>query len=189
MAQAAVFVDGEYLLNVLKIEFPSIYIDYSKIGYELCKRIDAEVQLLRTYYYDSMPHASRNPNVKERQLHEAKRKKLEAFAYFDDFEVRKGRCIKVFDERGQPIYLQKGIDTWLAIDLTRLSATGKIEHAILLAGDGDFVPPVLAAKEVGVKLWLFHGQTVSRELLTKVDRKIQITQDLLLAIQRPISKP
>jgi uncharacterized LabA/DUF88 family protein len=184
MALAAVFVDGEYLRKVRENEFPDIYIDYSKIGSELCKRIEAEVQLLRTYYYDSMPFKSRNPDNKEIQIYEIKRKMLAAFTYFEDFQVRKGRCIRVFDENGNPRFLQKGIDTWLAIDLTRLSATGKIEHAILLAGDGDFVPPILAAKEEGVKIWLFHGQNFSRALFTAVDRRIRITRDLLLSIKR-----
>lgn len=184
MASAAVFIDGEYLRKVRENEFRNIYPDYSKIGSELCKRIGVEVQLLRTYYYDSMPFKSENPDEKELKLHKFKRKMLDAFSYFDDFEVRKGRCIKVFDEKGQPKFLQKGIDTWLAIDLTRLSATGKIEHAILLAGDGDFVPPVRAAKEKGVKIWLFHGEKFSRALFIAADRRIPITRELLLSIKR-----
>ncbi len=184
MALAAVFIDGEYLRKVRENEFPDIFPDYSKIGSELCKRIGPEVQLLRTYYYDSMPFKSQNPDEKELQLHEIKRKMLDAFTYFEDFQVRKGRCIKVFDARGKPKFLQKGIDTWISIDLTRLSATGRIEHAILLAGDGDFVPPVLAAKEQGVKIWVFHGQSFSRALYTAADRRIPITRDLLLSIKR-----
>lgn len=184
MALAAVFVDGEYLRKVREYEFPDIWPDYSKIGSELCKRINADVQLLRTYYYDSMPFKSPSPNEKERQIHKLKRRMLAAFSYFEDFQVRKGRCIRVFDEEGNPKFLQKGIDTWLSIDLTRLSATGKIEHAILLGGDGDFVPPILAAKEEGVKIWVFHGQSFSRALFVAADRRIPITRDLLLAIKR-----
>jgi len=184
MALAAIFIDGEYLRKVRENEFADIYIDYRKIGSELCKRIEVEVQLLRTYYYDSMPFKSQNPDEKERQLQQFKRRMFAAFAYFEDFEVRKGRCIKVFDAMGRPKFLQKGIDTWLAIDLTRLSATGKIAHAILLGGDGDFVPPVRAAKDEGVKIWLFHGESVSRRLFTEADRRIQITRELLLSIKR-----
>lgn len=184
MATAGVFVDGEYLRKMCMEEFADIFVDLRILGPKLCEKIDVSIELLRTYYYDSMPHKSKNPDKAELELHEKKRAMFEAFSYFDDFEVRKGRCIKVFDNEGNPRFLQKGIDTKLSIDLTRLSATGKIEHAILLAGDGDFVPPIRAAKEEGVKIWLFHGASRSRELFKEADRRIRITRDLLSDIKR-----
>ncbi len=184
MASAAVFVDGEYFRKIREKEFPNTYPDISKLGSELCERIGVEVELLRTYYYDAMPFKSQDPDNKELKLRDRKRKIFEAFSYFEDFEVRKGRCIRVFDKEGNPRFLQKGIDTELSIDLTRLSATGRIGHAILVAGDGDFVPPIRAAKEHGVKIWLFHGQSCSRALFKEADRRIAITEDLLLSIKR-----
>ncbi len=184
MASAAVFIDGQYFHKIREEEFPKTYPDISKLGSELCKTIDTEVELLRSYYYDAMPYKSTNPDVKELNLRERKRKMFEAFSYFEDFEVRTGRCIRVFDGQGNPRFLQKGIDTELSIDLTGLSATGKIEHAILVAGDGDFVPPIRAAKQHGVKIWLFHGQSCSRALIKEADRRIPITEELLLRIKR-----
>jgi len=184
MASAAVFIDGQYFYKVLEEEFPKLHPDISKLGSELCKAMDADVELLRSYYYDAMPYKSANPDAKELSLRERKRKMLEAFSYFEDFEVRTGRCIKVFDKQGNARFLQKGIDTELSIDLTRLSATGRIGHAILIAGDGDFVPPIRAAKQYGVKIWLFHGQSCSRALIKEADRRIPITEELLLRIKR-----
>jgi hypothetical protein len=57
------------------------------------------------------------------------------------------------------------------VDLVRHAAAGHIQHAVLVAGDSDFVPAVEAAKEHGVtvSLWCGHANTVHRDLISLAD--------------------
>lgn len=184
MDRAAVFVDGEYLRKVVQFEFNNIPLNYEKLGPELCQRVHTDLDLLRLYWYDAMPYRSPvNPTAQEVRLREIKGRFIAKLKGIDCFEVRLGDCIKVYDQQGNETFIQKGIDTQLAIDLTLLSATNRISHAILLAGDGDFRPPVRAAKNQGIQVILFHGQTVARRLFDVADRRQGITQELIDAIR------
>ncbi len=59
----------------------------------------------------------------------------------------------------------------LSVDIVRHAAAGHIQHAILLAGDSDFVPAVEAAKEHGVtvSLWCGTAKTVHKDLIALAD--------------------
>jgi len=53
-----------------------------------------------------------------------------------------------------PMRRQKGVDILLALDLVRLAERGALSHALLLAGDSDFVPAVELARDAGVLITL-----------------------------------
>ncbi len=76
--------------------------------------------------------------------------------------------------------MQKRVDILFAVDLVRLSWGRQIGKAILVTGDSDFVPAVLAAKDVGVLVQLYHSpNSVHDELLSAVDESFMITADLI----------
>ncbi len=53
-----------------------------------------------------------------------------------------------------PSLRQKGVDIKLALDLVRLAERGAISHALVLAGDSDFVPAVEIVRDSGVLITL-----------------------------------
>ena len=77
-------------------------------------------------------------------------------------------------------YIQKRVDTYFAIDLVKLSIKNSIKKAILIAGDSDFVPPILEAKENDtiVKL-VYYKKTVQDELLNSCDECYEIDAEIL----------
>ena len=60
---AAVFIDGGYLMKVLKEEFGSPGVDFKKLAEEMAGDHD----IFRAYYYNCMPHQGTTPTVEEQQ--------------------------------------------------------------------------------------------------------------------------
>ena len=84
---------------------------------------------------------------------------------------------------GSAIFGQKQVDLLLGLDIALLSGKQQITHAALVAGDGDFVPALLAVKREGVSTWLFHGprqasddgkSTYSEELWQQADERVMM---------------
>ncbi len=69
----------------------------------------------------------------------------------------------------------------LSVDLVRLSSSSKIDKAILVSGDSDFVPAVRVAKDEGVIVELFYstGQNISDELFQVCDDRFVITKEMI----------
>jgi uncharacterized LabA/DUF88 family protein len=67
------------------------------------------------------------------------------------------------------------------VDLVKLSSSNRIDKAVLVSGDSDFVPAVRAAKDAGVIVELYYskGQNLSNELYQICDARFVITQDMI----------
>src|SRR5690606_8852838 len=128
------------------------------------------VDLLRCYFYYCPPWMSPEPSEDERNrmaLFREFAKKLESL---DRWQVREGQLARRWD--GQKEYFeQKRVDVLLSVDLVRHAAAGHIQHALLVAGDSDFIPAVSAAKEFGVTVTVWSGgkHTVHQDLLLHAD--------------------
>ena len=59
----------------------------------------------------------------------------------------------------------------LSVDMVRHAAAGHIQHAIVLAGDSDFIPAIEAVKESGatVSLWFGEANTIHKDLVKLAD--------------------
>lgn len=88
------------------------------------------------------------------------------------------------DASGKPIYVQKGVDLQLGVDLVLLAAKQQISHAAVVAGDSDLLPAIRAAKNEGVLIHLFHGSSVHRMLIEASDDRTKITPDFLQDVLR-----
>ena len=101
------------------------------------------------------------------------------------FEVRLGRLeFRGNAADGRPIFVQKRVDIMLGVDMVQLSAKGHVQQVILLAGDSDFIPAVVAAKAEGVLVRLFHGSNCHADLLREVDERVQLNQALIDSVLR-----
>jgi uncharacterized LabA/DUF88 family protein len=66
--------------------------------------------------------------------------------------------------------IEKGIDTLISKDILTFAFKDKFDTAILVSGDGDFIPIIDEIKSYGkkVELWAFK-HTLGKELKNKVD--------------------
>ncbi|MBI4149024.1 NYN domain-containing protein [Candidatus Woesearchaeota archaeon] len=96
----------------------------------------------------------------------------------------KGEIIKKAD--GYPLLKQKGVDMWLGIDVAKLAATKQIQRIVLVAGDSDFVPAIIAAKAEGVLVTLYYSSSgvIHDSLYEVCDDRIAITKELLEKCRR-----
>ncbi len=155
MGRIATFIDGAYLDFILRDEFALAKLDYALLS----KKMAEPNELLRTYYYNCLPYQSNPPTAEERQRFGQKQSFYAKLNKLARFEVRLGRLVyRGLDPKGRPIFEQKRVDLMLGIDLVLLSAKHQITHAVILAGDSDFIPAIEVAKNEGVLIHLFHGR-------------------------------
>lgn len=177
----AMFIDGGYFELVLRNECGSPKVDFGQLAEETAHRMGLDAELLRTYYYHGEPYQARDSTPEEMDFAEGRQSFFEALYYVPRFEVKLGRT-KRSGQDGDYDYRQKIVDVMLSIDLVELSTTRSIDHAVLLAGDADFLPAVEAAKRNGVALWLLHGKTPDRDLWKAADERLQFTREFAESI-------
>jgi uncharacterized LabA/DUF88 family protein len=181
MGMIAVFIDGGYLVKVLKHEFGSPKIDFQK----LIDKIVGQDSLFRAYYYNCLPHQGTPPTVEEQERYAKARRFYDALNRLPRFEVRQGKLQRVYDANGKPDFQQKRVDILLGVDLVLLAAKGRIQTAALLTGDSDFIPAVQAAKNEGVNVHLVHGSRaqVHDEIWVAADIRTRMDQAFIDAIR------
>lgn len=71
------------------------------------------------------------------------------------------------------------VDILMAVDLVHLSFQNKIQRAVLLANDSDFVPAIRIARDAGTIVELYYGvpPRPHDELRNACDECIQIDKD------------
>ncbi|MBI5347641.1 MAG: NYN domain-containing protein [Candidatus Aenigmarchaeota archaeon] len=184
MDKTAVFIDNGYLKKVQ--DEMKIRVDYEKFSNEIVGNGDGR---FRTYVYDCPPFQSNPPTPEE-----IKRKSgFDKFKYnitrLPRFEFRTGRLQQLRDDHGNviqksdgtPMLKQKGIDMALGIDVTKLSATKQIQKIIIVAGDSDFIPAIIAAKQEGILVTLYYsaGTFLHDSLYEVCDDRVIITNELM----------
>ena len=179
--RTAVFMDGAYLDQVVSESSLRIRIDYSKLVSYLTTSLD----LFRSYYYHCPPYQGNRPTDDEKRRYAAARQFHNMLESLPRFTVRLGRLeYRGNRDDGSPIFQQKRVDILLGVDLTLLAAKGQIQRAILLAGDSDFIPAVEVAKNEGVLVSLYHGNSYHRDLWQLADERVLIDQAMLDSVKR-----
>lgn len=168
--RAAIFIDGAYILSQLKTL--NLAPDYRLLSDYLLKplRKSVPLDLLRCYFYYCPPYMSPEPTDSE------KRRMVEHNAFMDELQslerwaVRLGKLQRRWDGHRES-FEQKRVDVLLSVDMVRHSAAGHIQHAIIVAGDSDFIPAIEAAKESGatVTLWCGDESSVHHDLVELAD--------------------
>ena len=179
--QAAIFIDGAYFQRVLADEFDTARIAFARLAANMA----GETAILRTYYYNSLPHRGEPPTAEQSRRYSSARRFYNALDLLPRFEVRLGQ-LELRGQRpdGSPIFEQKRVDIMLGVDLVQHAAKGHIQQAILLAGDSDFIPAISVAKAEGVLVRLFHGASCHNDLLREVDERVRLDQAFIDAILR-----
>jgi uncharacterized LabA/DUF88 family protein len=168
--RAAIFIDGGYILQQQKTS--KISVDYGRIAEHFLAPIRANlpVDLMRCYFYYCAPWMSAEPTEEELRRMEAHKKFVDEVENISRWQVRLGKLERRRDGTRE-YYEQKRVDVLLSCDLVRHAAAGHIQHAVLVAGDSDFIPAVTAAKESGVTIsvWCGPPNTIHKDLVTLAD--------------------
>lgn len=192
--KAAVLIDVGYFNKIL--EHHKVRVDYTKF----CEFLVAQIGLddshpktwrWRTYIYDGMlrePKAS--DDERYRGSYHKKREFLLKLGDLPRFHVRVGKT-KVSEEHGLSAFRQKRVDMMLGVDITRIATSRQADVIILVAGDSDFVPAVLVAREEGALVYLWHGSNNTLEprsfdeLRQVCDQAQEVTRVVLEQCKRP----
>lgn len=179
--QAAIFIDGAYLQRVLADEFGRARIDFGRLAANMA----GETDVLRTYYYNCLPYRSEPPTAEQSRRHVGARGFYEVLDLLPRFEVRLGQLeFRGNDAVGNPVFEQKRVDIMLSVDLVQHAAKGRIQQAVLLAGDSDFIPAIAVAKAEGVLVRLFHGGSCHNDLLREVDERVRLDRAFIDGVLR-----
>lgn len=164
-------MDGGYFDHVLR-SYGNLRVDYESFSDHLC---DPD-ERFRTYWYNCPPWQSDPPTEDEKEQFGSYQSFKDALKYLNRFKVREGRLQKIGGE-----FKQKGVDIRLAVDAVKLASTGKIDRAILVTGDSDFVPVVEGIDGTGVTTTLAFDPSnpIHNSLLSSVDERIEIDEDML----------
>ncbi len=170
--KGAIFIDRGYLSEILKNQFNGEKLDYLK----LCNGICAELSLdrLRTYVYTCVPIV-RNNSLQDIERKSRAQKFLTKLRRLPRFEIKLGKLQVIGSQ-----FRQKMIDVLMSLDIATMSYEEQIQHAILIAGDSDFIPAIKKAKDYGVIIHLYyHHSSVHNDLLDEVDELDEITGELV----------
>ncbi len=169
--RAAIFIDGGYLLK--QLQDAKVNPDYSRLAEFLLRplRRNTQLDLMRCYFYYCPPWMSEKPTEAElRRMAAHERFMAEMQEGCDRWQVRLGKLERRRDG-DKEVFAQKRVDVQLSVDLVQHTAAGHIQHAVLVAGDSDFIPAIVAAKESGttLTLWCDRDRSVHRDLLKLAD--------------------
>jgi uncharacterized LabA/DUF88 family protein len=162
-----VLVDAGYLLGAaasLLAGEPSrsrITVDHTALIQALRERAEADTErpLLRIYWFDGAP--DRVPQPEHRRLRVMPR-----------VTVRLGALT-----RSDGRWAQKGVDAAMHAELTELARNRACSDVVLVTGDGDLLPGMMAAKEHGVAVHLWAVQAAdgdynqSEDLVAEADER------------------
>jgi uncharacterized LabA/DUF88 family protein len=162
-----VLVDAGYLLGAaasLLAGEPSrsrITVDHTALIQGLRERAESDTErpLLRIYWFDGAP--DRVPQPEHRRLRVMPR-----------VTVRLGALT-----RSDGRWAQKGVDAAMHAELTELARNRACSDIVLVTGDGDLLPGMMAAKEHGVAVHLWAVQAAdgdynqSEDLVAEADER------------------
>ena len=152
MKSCIIFIDGGYLSFIskyfghgkpLKYKLEKFAINLAKSKGLNCEKI---------YFYTAPPYQS----PKSTELENKRKAKYDKFIsklkkVQPEIIVREGRCQKIDNT-----YQQKGVDTLMTMDLSRIPNKEGIKDLIVLTSDTDFVPIIKDLIEDGINVILAY---------------------------------
>ena len=174
-----VFVDGSNLDMATKHCFNK------RVKPELLAiKLVSDRRLMRVNYYEAPLLQRINSNSFDAQQRFFERLRMNAF-----FDVRLGRRVKrqrrfTCPDCGKSFtkttWEQKGVDALIAFDLVALATRNAFDTAILIAGDQDFVCPVLEVRMMNKNVEnAFTEYAWSEALKTVVDKTVLLDETYL----------
>lgn len=170
------FIDGNYFQRTIKsitgstgddIDIPNVY---KKLG----------VGFERIIYYDSLPVKKKNQNDDEfKKEFDEKQDFLNQIRLQPKYHVRDGYTR--MRPRATGGIEQKGVDTWLAIEVMQFAFKNTIDVAEIITGDLDLYPLFEALVQTNTTGVLhYYKENTSQELIMSADIAHPITTTTLI---------
>lgn len=140
--KVVIFIDGSNIYHIVKAMFP----DRKPNDFNFDRFIIYLARgrkLIRTYYYNAPLDRKKDEEsyIKQQRFFD-KIKRIPNF----NFVLCRMQKVRI---DGKIVYQIKEDDIHLAVDMVKLAYNNAYDAAILVSSDGDFVPAVQAAKEIG----------------------------------------
>ncbi|MCD6163634.1 MAG: NYN domain-containing protein [candidate division Zixibacteria bacterium] len=177
-----IFIDGNNLYHSLKHVVGNTNLDFDKFSHKLA----GNRHLIRTYYYNAP--LNRDDDEEKHRLQKSFFDSLDSVPYltkrFGRLEKRNVRQnLPDGTFISAPTYVEKGVDTYIAIDMLTFAFKNTYDTAILISGDEDFAVLVNTIKELGkhVEVANLGGSYLLRQC---ADKYILIDHEILTGIQQ-----
>lgn len=185
--KAALLIDGGALrARCHQQQRPANSPDYIERVALACFDGDEE-DVFRVFYYDCAPFSGdvRLPNGNTKRFVGSDDWQHQ-LAQRNFFALRRGRLKLariepptpgLADDEYSPVFLQKGVDMRIGLDMATLATKREVERVILLTADTDFVPAMKLVRTEGLQVVVVDlpGSRFNREFLEHVDlrRKVE----------------
>lgn len=161
-----IFIDGSNFYFGCKNILGKASVDFYKFSQLIC----AKRKLIRAYYYNA-------PLIKalDEKKYISQQRFFESLKNTPYLTLKLGRLV---NRNG--VYVEKGIDINIAVDMLRLAQNNAYDTAALVSGDGDFVSAVEGVKDLGKHVehvYFMTGQ--SHHLRQACDRYIELSKPCL----------
>jgi len=165
-----IFIDGSNFYHGLKKDVGNLDIDFKKFT----ELLTGSRKLVGVYYYNAPLDRIADPERyrKQQQFFE----KLKKIPNFNVILVRMQKR-KIGDKI---YYVVKGDDINIAVDMVMLAQSNSYDTAVLVSGDGDFVPAVKAVQTFGKHVENYYFKTGhSWHLRQACDKSVLMNKELI----------
>jgi len=155
MEKVVVMIDAGFLSKVSHKLGEGHYFKYDLLKFS--KGLAGKQQLIfkHLFFYNAPPFQSSRPSSEEKKRKEEYDSFTQKLNQNKEVTIREGRCQRLKVD-GKYIYKQKGVDTFLIMDLMDMPRENpKIKTVILIASDSDFVPVINRLKKLGIDVILY----------------------------------
>ena len=144
-----IFIDGSNFYHGLKNDIGGVDIDFNKFA----ELLAGNRELIGVHYYNAPLDSKMDPEryKKQQQFFE----RLKKIPNFNLVLVRLQK--RKLD--GKIYYAVKGDDIHIAVDMIMQAQSNSYDTAVLVSGDGDFVPAVKAVQAFGKHIENYYFKT------------------------------
>ncbi len=177
MEKVALFIDGSNFYYGLKSFYGDdkhlINFNFLELGELLAGK---NRNLLRIYYYNAPLDYNANPEAYTKQ-----QKFFERIKATDKMKLILSRLQKrKIKGTNKFYYVVKGDDIHIAVDMVKGAYENTFDVAILVSGDGDFVPAVEVVQEKGKSVEnAYFKPSLSWHLKQECDKSIRLDKEIL----------
>ena len=150
MERVMIFIDGSnFYYGILSLNHKMFEINkfnFYKLGKKLC---GDNKKIIRIFYYNAPLNQEEN-----KEKYKAQQKFFEWVKNLPEVSLILCKMQKrwIDKKKNEYQYVVKGDDIHIAVDMVKLAYNDAYDTAIIISGDGDFVPAVKAVQEKGKRV-------------------------------------